>query len=66
MGMRDRALYWVERQIRKTRISIGQAEKKRNVPTEEMAYLNDTLAVLEWISQLVLGAKEEDDGYQAD
>lgn len=58
MGMRDRALYWVERQIRKTRISIGQAEKKRNVPVEEMAYLNDTLAVLEWISQLVLGAKE--------
>lgn len=59
MTMRDRALYWVERQIRKTRISIGQAEKKRNVPIEEMAYLNDTLAVLEWISQLVLGAKEE-------
>lgn len=58
MGMRERALYWVERQIRKTRISIGQAEKKRNVPVEEMAYLNDTLAVLEWISQLVLGAKE--------
>ena len=59
MTMRDRALYWVERQIRKTRISIGQAEKKRNVPVEEMAYLNDTLEVLEWISQLVLGAKEE-------
>lgn len=58
MGMRDRALYWIERQIRKTRISIGQAEKKQNVPTEEMAYLNETLAVLEWISQLVLGAKE--------
>lgn len=58
MGMRDRALYWVERQIRKTRISIGQAEQKRNVPIEEKAYLNDTLEVLEWISQLVLGAKE--------
>lgn len=58
MGMRDRALYWVERQIRKTRIAVGHAEQKPNVPVEEMAYLNDTLEVLEWISQLVLGAKE--------
>jgi hypothetical protein len=56
--MRGRALYWVERQIRKTRISIGQAEKKPNA-YDEVDSLYDRLEVLEWISQLVLGAKEE-------
>jgi hypothetical protein len=58
MTMRDRALYWVERQIRKTRISIGQAEKKPNVSSDEVSGLYERLEVLEWISQLVLGAKE--------
>lgn len=57
MTMRDRALYWVERQIRKTRISIGQAEQKPNA-YDEVDSLYDRLEVLEWISQLVLGAKE--------
>lgn len=59
MTMRERALYLVERQIRKTRISIGHAEKKPNVPTDEVSGLYDRLEVLEWISQLVLAAKEE-------
>lgn len=59
MGMRDRALYWVERQIRKTRISIGQAEQKPNA-YDEVDSLYDRLEVLEWISQLVLGAKEDE------
>ena len=57
MGMRDRALRLVERQIRKTRISIGQAEQKPNA-YDEVDSLYDRLEVLEWISQLVLGAKE--------
>lgn len=59
MTMRDRALEWVEKQIRKTRISIGQAEKKPNVSADEVSGLYERLEVLEWISQLVLGAKEE-------
>ena len=59
MGMRDRALYWVERQIRKTRISIGQAEQKPNA-YDEVEGLYDKLEILEWLSQLVLGAKEDE------
>lgn len=58
MTMRDRALYWVERQIRKTRISIGHAERKPNAPADEVAGLYKRLELLEWISQLVLGAEE--------
>jgi hypothetical protein len=55
--MRDRAFQWIEKQIRKTRISIGHAEQKPNA-YDEVDSLYDRLAVLEWISQLVLGAKE--------
>lgn len=57
MEMRDRALRLVEKQIRKTRIDIGHAEQKSNA-YDEVDSLYDRLEVLEWISQLVLGAKE--------
>lgn len=56
--MRERAFKWVEKQIRKTRIAIGHAEQKPNA-YDEVDGLYDKLAILEWISQLVLGAKEE-------
>ena len=58
MTMRDRAFQWIEKQIRKTRIDIGHAEQKPNA-YDEVDSLYDRLAVLEWISQLVLGSKEE-------
>ena len=57
--MRERAFKWVEKQIRKTRISIGHAEQKPNISHDEVDNLYTTLETLEWISQLVLGAKEE-------
>lgn len=55
--MRERAFEWVEKQIRKTRISIGHAESKPNA-FDEVDGLYDRLEMLEWLSQLVLGAKE--------
>ena len=58
MAMRDRAFEWVEKQIRKTRIAIGHAEQKPNA-RNEVEGLYDKLEILEWLSQLVLGAKEE-------
>ena len=56
--MRERAFEWVEKQIRRTRIGIGHAEQKENARAE-VDVLYDRLEVLEWLSQLVLGAKEE-------
>lgn len=56
--MRDKALEWIEKQIRKTRISIGQAEQKPNAE-EEIYHLYGKLEILEWMSQKVLAAKEE-------
>lgn len=56
--MRDKALRFVEILIRETRQSIGRAEHKQGVRPEELENLNDRLEMLEWLSQLVLGAKE--------
>lgn len=55
--MHDKALEWIEKQIRKTRISIGHAEQKSN-STEELTCLYGKLEMLEWLSQKVLGVKE--------
>lgn len=57
--MRERAFEWVEKQIRKTRISIGHAEQKPNASLDEIQNLYGTLDILEYISQKVLGAREE-------
>ena len=56
--MRDKALEWIEKQIRKTRISIGHAEEKSNA-AEELTCLYGKLEMLEWLSQKVLAAGEE-------
>ena len=57
-GMRDRALRFVEIMIRDTRQSIGRAERKPGVRQEELENLNSKLEMLEWISGVVLAAKE--------
>lgn len=57
-GMRDRALRFVEIMIRDTRQSIGRAERKPGVRHEELENLNGKLEMLEWISGVVLAAKE--------
>lgn len=56
--MRERALEWVEKQIRKTRIAIGHTERKPNA-SEETSRLYGKLEMLEWLSQKVLAAGEE-------
>lgn len=56
--MRERALEWVEKQIRKTRIAIGYAEEKPNA-SEEISCLYGKLEMLEWMSQKVLAEREE-------
>lgn len=53
-----RAYEWICREIRDKRRALGHAEKKPNVPAEELQKLNDAIEILEWLSQLVLGAKE--------
>lgn len=56
-----RAYEWICREIRDKRRALGYAEKKPNVPAEELQKLNDAIEILEWISTKVLAAKGEDD-----
>ena len=56
--MHAKALKWVEKQIRKTRQSIGFAESKPNTPHQEIADLYEKLDILEYLSQKVLGMGE--------
>lgn len=54
MVKRDIALEWVERQIKKTRQALGNAERKAGVTSEELENLQRTIDVLEYISGEVL------------
>lgn len=57
---RDRALLFVEKQIRSTRQALGRSEQKPGVTHEEIENLNIRLELLEWISAAVLSYNEED------
>ena len=52
--MRDEALEWVERQIKKTRQALGNAERRAGVTNDELENLQRTIDVLEYISGEVL------------
>lgn len=53
---RDKALEWIERQIRQTRQALGRAEYKPGVKPEELENLRGKIEVLEFISGAVLAA----------
>ena len=48
------ALKWVERQIKKTRQALGNAERRAGVTNNELENLQRTIDVLEYISGEVL------------
>lgn len=48
------ALEWVERQIKKTRQALGNAERRAGVTNKELENLQRTIDVLEYISGEVL------------
>lgn len=56
--MPEKAWRFLEILIREKRQALGRAEQKPNVKAEELRSLGESIEVLEWISQLVLGAKE--------
>lgn len=56
---RDKALEWIERQIRQTRQALGRAEYKPGVKPEELENLRGKIEVLEFISGAVLEAPKE-------
>lgn len=53
---RDKALEWIEKQIRQTRQALGRAEYKPGVKPEELENLRGKIELLEFISGAVLKA----------
>ena len=52
-----KVLDWVERQTKKTRQALGNAERRAGVTSEELENLQRTIDVLEYISGEVLKAE---------
>lgn len=57
--MREKAYEYICRMIREKRQAYGRAEQKPNVTAEELRSLGESIEVMEWISVVVLAAKEE-------
>ena len=54
---RDKALEWIERQIRQARQALGRAEYKPGVKPDELENLRAKIELLEFISGAVLRAE---------
>ena len=52
--MRETALKWLYGQLRRKRIALGRAERKRNVSAEEIRNLAADIETIEWIIGKVL------------
>ena len=56
--MRDKALTWLEKQMRKAQIRLSHSEDKPNVTEEEIQNVRDKIEVLKWLNRLVLNTEE--------
>lgn len=63
---REEALRILYKQLKEAKISLGHSENKPGVKQEELDNLQNKIVVLDWMIPLVIAAKEEDDGDQAD
>jgi len=58
--MRQNALEWLYRELKKAKISLGHAEARQN-NQEERNNLEKKIATLDWLIGAVLSMKEETD-----
>lgn len=58
--MRDAALEWLYRELKRTRIAVGHAEHRPGVTGEELAALTGKIEVLEYLCGLVMKEDVED------
>lgn len=52
--MKELALKYLYRQLKKARFSLGEAESKQNVDVDEIANLKIKIDVLEWLSGVAI------------
>ena len=58
--MREKALYWLYREIKRARNHLGYAECRNGVTTKELNALKNKIDVLEYLSELVTKEEEHD------
>ena len=51
--IREKALYFLRRELKHARISLGRAEQKNGTEAEKQGLKNKT-EVLEWLTEIVL------------
>lgn len=52
-SIRERALEYLYRELRKTKIALGQAETRSGVTSQELENLQNKIDVLDWLTTLV-------------
>lgn len=60
MTTRERALEYLYRELRKAKIALGQAETRPGVTHQELKNLRNKIEVLDYLTPLVLTAKEDE------
>ena len=60
----ETVLGWTEYNIQKTKKWIDMAEKKQNVTLSQLAYMHESLKVLEYLRQLALDRIREYELYR--
>lgn len=60
MTTREKALEYIYRELRKAKIAFGQAETRSGVTPQELENLQKKIDVLDYLTPLVLAAKEEE------
>lgn len=53
MTIRDRALDYLYREMKKAKISLGQAETRPGVTSQELENLQNKVDVFDWLTTLV-------------
>jgi hypothetical protein len=53
MSIRDRALDYLYREMKKAKISLGQAEARPGVTSQELENLQNKIDVFDWLTTLV-------------
>lgn len=57
--MRETALFFLYRDLKKLKIDLGHAENKRNVDPQELGNIKAHIAAVDWMIPLVIAAKED-------
>jgi len=53
--MREKALAYLYRKLRKAKQALGHAESKPNVDAKELESLNEQIEILDWLAAVALG-----------